>query len=95
MVKTKKKNRRTMVFITGVVFVVCLALSVQIIKLYQKNNVYIAREESLKIQLENEEKRQEELERYEQYINSQEYIEDTAKSKLGLVYEDEIIFREN
>ena len=83
-----------MFFITAVVIMVCVALSFQIVKLYQKNKIYIAREESLKSQLENEEKRREELEKYEQYINSQDYVEDMAKTKLGLVYEDEIIFRE-
>ena len=94
MLEIKRKNKRTMFFITAVVIMVCVALSFQIVKLYQKNKIYIAREESLKSQLENEEKRREELEKYEQYINSQDYVEDMAKTKLGLVYEDEIIFRE-
>ncbi len=94
MLEKKRKNKRTMFFITAVVVMVCVALSFQIVKLYQKNKIYIAREESLKSQLENEEKRKEELEKYEQYINSQDYVEDMAKTKLGLVYEDEIIFRE-
>ena len=95
MLEIKRKNKRAMFFITAVVFMVCIALSVQIVRLYQKNKVYIAREESLQAQLENEEKRREDLEKYEQYINSQDYVEDMAKTKLGLVYEDEIIFREN
>jgi cell division protein DivIC len=30
----------------------------------------------------------------ETYMNSSEYIEDVAKSKLGLAYENEIIFKE-
>ena len=94
MLKKKRKNKRTMFFITAVVVMVCVALSFQIVKLYQKNKLYIAREESLKVQLENEEKRREDLEKYEQYINSQDYVEDMAKTKLGLVYDDEIIFRE-
>ncbi|MCR4947323.1 MAG: septum formation initiator family protein [Lachnospiraceae bacterium] len=94
MLEIKRKNKRTMFFITAVVIMVCVALSFQIVKLYQKNKIYIAREESLKSQLENEEKRREELEKYEQYINSQDYVEDMAKTKLGLVYDDEIIFRE-
>ncbi|MCR4947328.1 MAG: septum formation initiator family protein [Lachnospiraceae bacterium] len=94
MLEIKRKNKRTMFFITAVVIMVCVALSFQIVKLYQKNKLYIAREESLKVQLENEEKRREDLEKYEQYINSQDYVEDMAKTKLGLVYDDEIIFRE-
>ena len=38
--------------------------------------------------------RAEQLSDYEKYIGSQEYVEDTAKSKLGMVYDNEIIFKE-
>ena len=37
-------------------------------------------------------KEQEELEKYKEYIKSDEYIEDIARKKLGLAYPDEIIF---
>ncbi len=80
MLEIKRKNKRAMFFITAVVFMVCIALSVQIVRLYQKNKVYIAREENLQAQLENEEKRREDLEKYEQYLYSQAYVEDTAKT---------------
>ena len=45
-------------------------------------------------QVEELKKEEAELSEYESYIHSQEYIEDTAKKKLGLVYGNEIIFRE-
>ena len=35
-----------------------------------------------------------ELEEYEKYTQTQKYVEDVAKEKLGLVYEDEIVFKE-
>ena len=38
--------------------------------------------------------RQEELQNYQSYTQSQEYVEDIAKSKLGLAYDNEIIFKE-
>ena len=69
-------------------------MSIQIIRLYEKDQEYIAREEELTEQLDQETKRQDKLTEYEDYIGSQQYIEDTAKSKLGLLYENEIIFRE-
>ena len=69
-------------------------MSVQIVKLYYKNQEYIAREMELTSQLEEETKRSEQLFEYEAYIGSQEYVEDAAKSKLGLVYDNEIIFKE-
>ena len=43
---------------------------------------------------EEETEREGKLSDYEEYIDSQEYVEDTARSKLGLIYDDEIIFRE-
>ena len=39
--------------------------------------------------------RQEELKNYEAYTKTQEYMEGVAKSKLGMVHKNEIIFREN
>ena len=35
----------------------------------------------------------EQLSSYETYTKSQQYVEDTAKSKLGLAYDNEIIFK--
>ena len=39
-------------------------------------------------------KEKEDLSEYEEYIKSDEYVEDTAKKKLGLIFDNEIIFRE-
>ena len=46
------------------------------------------------MQLVDETARQEELQNYQSYTQSQEYVEDIAKSKLGLAYDNEIIFKE-
>ena len=35
-----------------------------------------------------------EIESMQQYMQSDQYIEDIAKSKLGLAYDNEIIFKE-
>ena len=39
-------------------------------------------------------KRSEEIAEYEKYTHTKKYIEEVAKDKLGLIHEDEIIFRE-
>ena len=44
--------------------------------------------------MESEEQRKTELEEYEKYIDTKEYIEQAAKTRLGLVHENEIIFKE-
>ncbi len=90
----KKKNKTGRASIACIVVVLLLFMSVQIIKLYHKNQEYIAREAALTEQFEQETERADRLSDYEKYIGSQEYVEDTAKSKLGMVYDNEIIFKE-
>lgn len=63
------------------------------LQLKQKNYAYQTREEMLMEQIAAEEKRAEEIEELEAYTKTKKYIEDVAKEKLGLVYEDEIIFK--
>ena len=90
--KNRKQTGRAS--IACIVIFLLVVMSVQIINLYHKDQMYIAREEELTRQLEDEEKRKERLSDYEEYIGSKEYIEDTAKSKLGLIYDNEIVFKE-
>ncbi len=44
--------------------------------------------------METEQSRQKELEEYKKYVNTKEYIEQVAKTKLGLVYPNEVIYKE-
>ena len=53
----------------------------------------MAQEEELIAQIEEEKARTEEIEELEAYVGTEEYVEQIAKDKLGLVYEDEIIFK--
>lgn len=90
----KRKNQTGRASIACIVVILLLFMSVQILKLYQKDQEYIAREAGLLTEYELETERAEQLSDYEEYIGSQEYVEDTAKSKLGMVYDNEIIFKE-
>lgn len=87
-------NRAGKLCISMIVLVFVAVMSVQIWNTHQKDLAYQEREVQLNHQLKEEELRAEELENYEAYTKSQQYIEDTAKSKLGLAYENEIIFKE-
>lgn len=89
-----KRNKAAKLAISCIVFFLVAILSVQIVRLYEKNKQYQAMELALQEEKQREEQRALQLEDYETYISTQEYIEDTAQSKLGLVYEDEIIFKE-
>ena len=73
-----------LVFLSGV-------LAVGAVKLYAKNNAYKAQEEELAAQIKEEEKRSEEVKEYEKYVQTDEYIKETAEDKLGLVNPNEII----
>ena len=89
-----KANKNGKACIMIIVLAMIVVMSMQITKLYHKNQQYITQEANLKKQKKEELNRQKELEEYEAYTQTQEYIEDVAKSKLGLVYKDDIIFKE-
>ena len=90
--RRKNGNRAGRMCITCIVFVFAIVMSTQIIKVYQKE--YIAKQADLEQQLSAEQDRQKELEAYETYTKSQQYVEDVAKSKLGLLYDNEVVFKE-
>lgn len=90
----QKANRTGKACVTLIVLAMAGIMSVQIVNLYKKDKQYIAQETSLEKQKQAELERQKELEAYEVYTQTQEYVEDIAKSKLGLVYQDDIIFKE-
>lgn len=90
----KVRNRVGKLCVSFMVLALVLILSVQIVHLYQKNESYKAQEAQLQAMLEEETARSEQLKEKEEYIGSEEYIEDIAKSKLGMTYENEIVFKE-
>ena len=92
--KSNRNNRAGKICISMILVVFAAAMSVQIVKAYQKDQEYARKQEQLKVQLQDETARQEELQNYQSYTQSQEYVEDIAKSKLGLAYDNEIIFKE-
>lgn len=94
----KANRRRSHLGAWGIILIVLAvfgASSVGGIRLRQKNYAYQERENSLmeQIEAEAEERRAEEIEELEAYTKTKKYVEDVAKEKLGLVYEDEVIFK--
>ena len=87
--KRRRKNAGT-VSITIIVLAFLAVMAVQICKLKQKDSDYQAKE----AELQQEKQRSSELDDLEEYMKSSQYIEDVAKSKLGLTYKNEIIFKE-
>ena len=85
--RKKSKNRTGKICISCMVVVLTLIMSVQIGHLYQVNEGYKQDEKTKQAQLKDEQERSAELQ-------SDQYIVDTAKSKLGMTYPDEIVFKE-
>ena len=92
--RKKKENRMGKLCVSGIVFMFLIVMSIQIVKLYKEDQTYIAKEKELNEQLEDATEEQQQLADYEQYTQSQQYIEEVSKSKLGLVYNNEIVFKE-
>ena len=100
MAKRRRKIRRRKKTSTGRIYVAVIMLfmigvmTFQIINLYKKNQEYKEKEESLQAQVDEAKEKQQELEEYEEYVGSDDYIEDEASKKLGLTHDNWIIFKE-
>lgn len=86
-------HRRSVLVISAILVLLTGTLSVNAVKLYQKNQLYKQQEAELKAQIKEEKARSKDVEKYEEYVKTDEYIKDVAEEKLGLVDPDEIIFR--
>ena len=91
--RRRGSNRAGILSISLVVAVLMIMLAVQSNGLKEKNRVYAAQVEELNAQIESEQQRTDEIEAMEEYKNTKEYVEEIAKDKLGLVYDDEILFK--
>ena len=97
--KGKRRSRHASrgsgtISVSIIVLVFLTVMAVQIYQMKQKDEAYAAQEDLLQEQYEEETQRAEELVELEAYMQSDEYIEDTAKNRLGLVYDNEIIFKD-
>lgn len=88
-----RQHKRSVIVITAILILLTGTLSVNAVGLYRKNKVYKQQEVELKAQIEEEKARAKEVEEYEVYVKTDEYIKDVAEDKLGLVDPNEIIFK--
>ena len=92
--RKKRQNKTGMLLVTTVVVMMLVVVMVKSVELREKRETYMAREEALMQEIETEQARTEEIEEYEKYTQTKKYVEEIAKNKLGLVYEGEIIFKD-
>lgn len=91
----KRQNRLGMFLVSVVVVMLLVVVSVNSVLLKQKQDTYREREVELNELIAAEEQRTTELEELRRYTQTQAYVEEVAKEKLGLVKEGEIVFKMN
>ena len=95
MSSRRKKRRNAGTVSIGIIVLAFLAImSVQIVKLKQKVDLQNEQIEEWNEKLAAESERGEEIKQLEESMQDTQFIEDQAKSKLGLVHDNEIIFKE-
>ncbi|ROR25669.1 cell division protein DivIC [Mobilisporobacter senegalensis] len=94
MRKGKHKKRRTGIgLIVIVVLLICSIVSFKRFSLDSERKESNKRLSEVKAAIKEEQERTKEIEDYKAYVQTKKYIEEVAREKLGLVYEDEIIFK--
>lgn len=91
--RKKRQNKLGMACVSIVVIAVFSVIMIKSFNLREKQQDYEAQKKNLLMEIEAEDKRAQDLIDYEKYTKTDRYVEEIAKDKLGLVYEDEIIFK--
>ncbi|MED9965819.1 MAG: septum formation initiator family protein [Blautia sp.] len=103
MGKTKKKskkkniigyNRLGMLAIALVVLILLGGLMIESRHLQGRLAVYDAKAATLEQAIEEEQERTKEIEELRDYMQTDEYAEEVARERLGLVKDNEIVFKE-
>lgn len=92
--RKKRQNRTGMLLVTMVVLMMLVVVTIKSVELRGKKEVYEQKEIALQEEIDAEKLRTKEIEEYGKYTQTKKYVEELAKDKLGLVYEGEIIFKD-
>lgn len=93
--RTRNNQNRIAKFLIGaIVMMLVIVVSIKSYELYQKKAGYEQLKQELAQQIEYEQNRSEEISEYETYTQTKAYVEEVARDRLGLVYEGEILFRD-
>ena len=93
----RKRQKRSAIL--GMVFAMLVVIGLGVLlwngkrSIEAKNVEYEKEIAELQAQVDEEQKRTNELNEYKKYIQTKKFVEEVAKDKFGLVYPDEIIFR--
>lgn len=93
--RKRQHNRFSMFLATLVVVLILVLVGVKSIELRDKIDQKRTEAAQLEAQIEAEMQRTLEIEALGKEVQTKGYIEDVAREKLGLVYEDEILFKQD
>ena len=82
-----QRHKRSVLAVSAVVLLLFAVVSANSISLKSK-------EKDLEQQIKKEKARAEEIEALREYVGTDQYVEDIAREKLGLVHENEIVLKE-
>lgn len=82
-----------MLAVSAVIILLMAVVSANAVSLREKDRACQVQEAELKKQIEEEKERSAQIDELEEYVGTDEYVEEVAKDKLGLVNKNEIIFK--
>lgn len=92
--RKRRQNRFGMFLVSIAVIMMLVVVSFKSHELQAKKEAYRQKEQALQEQIDAEKERALEIEEFEKYTQTKKYIEEVAREKLGLVYDGEVLFRD-
>ena len=92
--KTYRENKVARLLINFIIVLLVLVVAIKSYELYNKRAEYREREAQIEEEIAYEQNRAEEIAEYEKYTQTKAYVEEVARDRLGLVYEGEILFKD-
>ena len=93
--RAASRHSASMRLIAVLLIAICGVLGFRTWRVNQETQQYAEVRDVLIEEISEEQERTGELEERAEYLKSDKYIEDVAREKLGLIYENEIIFRKS
>lgn len=92
--RKRRQNRFGMFLVSIAVIMMLVVVAFKSSELRAKKEAYRQRELALQQQIDAEEQRAQEIAEFEKYTQTKKYIEEVARDKLGLVYDGEVLFKD-
>ncbi|MDY6103660.1 MAG: septum formation initiator family protein [Acetatifactor sp.] len=92
--RKRQQNKFSMLLVTMVLVMIMVVVSISGRKLREKIDAVSETQTRYERLLQEEEKRKQDIEEFGKYTQTKKYVEEVAQDKLGLVYEGDIIFKQ-